>query len=62
MIFGKNKTIYNLYLGKGPHLNVPFSSGIAATSFQINSHLYLNTDNYWKVIAKDENGNEAYPN
>ena len=62
VIFDENETIYDLYLGKGPDLITPYSSGIAATSFQINNLLYLSTANYCKVISKDENGNEAYPN
>lgn len=47
---------YDLYLGKGVNPTTLFQSGISNTSYEIEERLNLISDYYWKVVAKDAEG------
>ncbi len=47
---------YDLYLGEERNPSEMVQSGISETTFKIQERLNLITDYYWKVVAKDANG------
>ena len=51
--------VYNLYVGKSNPPTTKIGEDIATTSFTLQEDLYFNTKYYWKVIAKDSDGNST---
>ncbi len=47
---------YELYLGTGPDPTILLEGNLTATSFEITDRLDLLTDYFWKVVAKDSDG------
>lgn len=50
---------YDLYLGKETNPTNLLQSGISETSYQIDERLNLISDYYWKVVARDANGQSS---
>ena len=51
-----SEVTYDLYLGKETNPTTVYKSDISETSFQIEERLNLISDYYWKVVAKDVDG------
>ncbi|SIO03396.1 FISUMP domain-containing protein [Chitinophaga niabensis] len=56
--------VYDLYLSTNsqPAATDCIATGLAGTSFQVNTPTKGNTTYYWKVVAKDPGGLESYSN
>jgi len=54
--------MYDLYLDTNPNPTTLHKQDISGTNFKVEERLYLVTDYYWKVTAKDSNGNTTESN